>query len=214
METLKKLKINKSYFKKNITSGEYLLNYSKKNKKLSNIFNLKYCYLISNGKEDYLLKQLKLVNEKIENAKFILATSIKPKKNINIYKSKLNFLKKKNLVMICSNPDKKTIDKNNKFFQKQVGSLANYYEKIKGKVFYIGKPYIDIFKFALKNIKKKEKVLMIGDTLETDILGANNAGIHSALVLNNNYKKTKQSFKNEFAKKKILPNYLIIYISI
>lgn len=35
-------------------------------------------------------------------------------------------------------------------------------------------------------IRDKNRILMIGDTLETDILGATNAGIDSALVMTGN----------------------------
>lgn len=43
-----------------------------------------------------------------------------------------------------------------------------------------GKPHVKIFDYALKKIaKNKEEVLMVGDNLMTDILGANRAGIKS-----------------------------------
>ena len=45
----------------------------------------------------------------------------------------------------------------------------------------VAKPHIDIFEHALSAMgwPDKEKVLMVGDTLETDILGAQNAGLHT-----------------------------------
>jgi ribonucleotide monophosphatase NagD (HAD superfamily) len=49
---------------------------------------------------------------------------------------------------------------------------------------------------------------MIGDTFDTDIVGAKNAGIKSALVLNKDF--TKRRYYN----KKIKPDYLINDISI
>lgn len=43
-----------------------------------------------------------------------------------------------------------------------------------------GKPDVTIFEYALKKMdKNKEEVLMVGDNLMTDILGANRAGIKS-----------------------------------
>ncbi len=65
------------------------------------------------------------------------------------------------------------------------GAIGFYYEKFfGGKVLYFGKPYVGIFDFA-KQISSSEtdEVLMIGDTLWTDVLGAHNAGIDSALVM-------------------------------
>ncbi|MFL7812784.1 MAG: HAD-IIA family hydrolase [Anaerolineales bacterium] len=48
----------------------------------------------------------------------------------------------------------------------------------------VGKPYPAIFKAALEELgAAPEETLMVGDQLDTDILGANQAGIDSALVL-------------------------------
>lgn len=47
-----------------------------------------------------------------------------------------------------------------------------------------GKPYPAIFQTALKALNAEvEETLMVGDRLETDILGANRIGIHTAAVL-------------------------------
>lgn len=57
---------------------------------------------------------------------------------------------------------------------------------------YLGKPYHDIFNYTVEILKKRfrlhhdiapEQVMMLGDSLKSDILGANGAGMHSALVL-------------------------------
>lgn len=48
----------------------------------------------------------------------------------------------------------------------------------------IGKPQPLLYKMAMKQLKiKPEETLAIGDRLETDILGAQAAGMHTALVL-------------------------------
>ena len=51
-----------------------------------------------------------------------------------------------------------------------------------------GKPYRAIFDIALSRLSptiSRERVLMIGDTLHTDVLGGCNAGLHTALVTSN-----------------------------
>jgi HAD superfamily hydrolase (TIGR01450 family) len=65
------------------------------------------------------------------------------------------------------------------------GAIGFYYEKVfGGKVLYFGKPFVEIFEFAKKvSSSENDKILMIGDTLWTDVLGAHNAGIDSALVM-------------------------------
>ena len=64
------------------------------------------------------------------------------------------------------------------------GAVGFYYEKFFGeKVLYFGKPFVEIFEFAKKvSSSENDRILMVGDTLWTDILGAHNAGIDSALV--------------------------------
>lgn len=48
---------------------------------------------------------------------------------------------------------------------------------------FAGKPETAMFEVALERFQPSAKTLMIGDRLDTDILGANRAGIPSALVL-------------------------------
>ena len=57
-------------------------------------------------------------------------------------------------------------------------------ENYKGKVIYTGKPYSHIFAPILEKYSHipKDRMIMIGDTVDMDILGAHNIGISSALV--------------------------------
>jgi HAD superfamily hydrolase (TIGR01450 family) len=74
-----------------------------------------------------------------------------------------------------------------------VGSLASMMERIVNKTFIrFGKPDTMMFSHAFAcadannpNLRKSD-VLMVGDTLQTDILGANTFGIDTALVLSGN----------------------------
>ncbi len=59
------------------------------------------------------------------------------------------------------------------------------------KATYIGKSNKYIFEMALKTMNiDKNKVLMVGDRIATDIIGASNAGLKSALVKTGEYKET------------------------
>lgn len=93
---------------------------------------------------------------------------------------------KKDLLTLCSNPDT-TIPKHGTI-RYCAGYFAEIIEKFGGEVVYTGKPKEVIYNFALQKQQhiKKDRILMVGDTFETDILGANKAGIHSALVLSGN----------------------------
>jgi HAD superfamily hydrolase (TIGR01450 family) len=70
-----------------------------------------------------------------------------------------------------------------------IGGIATMIESIVGKRFLrFGKPDSQIFIFAYEHVKSfkpvtKSEILMIGDTLHTDIIGANKFGLDTMLVL-------------------------------
>lgn len=90
------------------------------------------------------------------------------------------------ILTICVNPD--TIIKYRDNFRYNAGYFANKLENFGHKVIYTGKPHLEIYELVFSKLKNvpKDRILMVGDTIETDILGAHNAGIHSALVLTGN----------------------------
>ena len=90
------------------------------------------------------------------------------------------------MLNICSNPDT-TIPKHG-ILRYCPGHFAKIIEQHGGNVIYTGKPETSIYDlvFQRKPQISKDRILMIGDTFETDILGANRSGIHSALVLSGN----------------------------
>ncbi|MBW1999071.1 MAG: HAD-IIA family hydrolase [Deltaproteobacteria bacterium] len=71
-----------------------------------------------------------------------------------------------------------------------VGAYGKMLEDASGvKATYIGKPSPYIYEMALNKMGlKREEVLMVGDRVETDILGARNAGIKSVLVKTGEYR--------------------------
>lgn len=73
-----------------------------------------------------------------------------------------------------------------------IGAIADMVEEIVNKKFIkFGKPDSQMFMFAYEQILTKrqvgkDKILMVGDTLKTDIMGANKFGIDTVLVLSGN----------------------------
>lgn len=94
---------------------------------------------------------------------------------------------KKNKTLIVANPDifaPGTLDSTSQRIQIFTqGSIGKYYEKMGGKVIYFGKPFPEIFESAKQYTNQEDKIVMLGDTPWTDISGANNVGIDSALVM-------------------------------
>lgn len=94
-----------------------------------------------------------------------------------------------NLPMVCANPDKIAVEDDIVWYCP--GFLAEKYQTLGGIVHYYGKPHSFVYDIAFKQFKNtgitdKKRILMIGDTLETDILGAKTANIDSALVMTGN----------------------------
>jgi HAD superfamily hydrolase (TIGR01459 family) len=183
---LKKLndyKIPSNYYLKVVTSGDVAFDFFQKNPK-----GLGYKYYYVGPEKDLGLLE-GLENYKMEEdpkkADFIMAVGFN---NFgDAFETKKDFLDNallNSLPMICVNPDK--------FVVKQSGStmlcageMAKYYEQKGGEVIYFGKPYEGIFEKAVKNFTNfdKQKAIMIGDGIETDVKGANKFGIKSLFVL-------------------------------
>lgn len=87
----------------------------------------------------------------------------------------------KGLPVICANPDYFAFIGDRKHVGQ--GFLARWYESQGGKVFWIGKPYGEIYQYALKKAQTiPEKAIMVGDTIRTDILGGFEAGLRTVLI--------------------------------
>lgn len=92
---------------------------------------------------------------------------------------------KNKLPALCLNPD--VIAPHGYSFRHTPGYFAKEYEQLGGKVSYFGKPHTPIYEFALNAIMKekniiKSRVLAVGDSLSTDIKGANDFGIDCLLA--------------------------------
>lgn len=103
----------------------------------------------------------------------------------------INLLRKKNMSVVVANTDiNYPVSKND--ISVAIGGLADLVENIIGKTFIrFGKPDAQMFLLAyeraLKDIQvKRSEILMVGDTLYTDIIGGNKFGMDTALVLSGN----------------------------
>lgn len=173
------------------------------------------CYLIGPPRDYHLVKGLNIdVTENPDEVDIIINTGPwGDGDKLDNYKSILKKLRKSNPTMICSNPDK-TVVRGNKFMI-CAGLLAEYYEKIGGKVEYYGKPFSEIYEFTYDKLKNpKAKILVIGDSLDNDIKGANMQKIDSLLItdgihrsVNNDNGIDKEKLNDLIKKKKIKPSY-------
>lgn len=123
----------------------------------------------------------------------------------------VNLLRKKNIPVIVANTDF-AYPVTDEEVAIAIGGLSDMVEMIIGKKFIkFGKPDSQMFMFAYERILKagnvgKDKILMVGDTLKTDILGGNKFGIDTVLVLSGNTLPEQASF--QIRSTGIIPNYV------
>ncbi len=126
------------------------------------------------------------------------------------YQEKMEMALKYNLPMVCSNPDMKVMKKDEVIICP--GSIAKEYEEKGGQVIYIGKPKKYVYDKMLEKhgTKDRNKVLAIGDGLFTDIKGANDYGIDSALINSGLHHKdlSDKSMEEMLQKNRIYPTYI------
>lgn len=104
-----------------------------------------------------------------------------------LFREEIQKIKFKNLPMVCPNPDLYAHEGKPPKAVVRQGSIAKMYEELGGKVFYIGKPHNMAYTFALEQFRQHRvmtsaEILMVGDTPETDIRGAKQFGMSSAMV--------------------------------
>ena len=197
-----------------VSSGEITWQKLKGKKKLR-------CYLIGPPRDFHLIEGLDV--DVVKNPKLVdLIINTGPwgdKDSLENYKPILEELVNYNPLMICSNPDK-TVIRGNRFMI-CAGLLAEYYQKIGGKVEYYGKPYSEIYDYTYSIMKKRnEKILVIGDSLDNDIKGANLQNLDSLLItsgihreVNNHNGVDKEELNDLIKKKKICPKFIMRHLT-
>jgi HAD superfamily hydrolase (TIGR01459 family) len=91
----------------------------------------------------------------------------------------------KQIPALCVNPDRFAMEGAPPRPVVRQGSIAALLREEQVSVYFIGKPSKTVFAAALRRLPPhiaKEKILMVGDTPETDIRGANHIGLDAALI--------------------------------
>jgi len=108
-------------------------------------------------------------------------------KSIDQMRSLLQDMLGRQLLLLCANPD--VVTQLGEQRVKCAGALAEVYAEMGGPVLYAGKPHAPIFERALALASDlrtaplpRERVLVIGDSVRTDIAGAYRSGFDSLFV--------------------------------
>lgn len=118
----------------------------------------------------------------IEESDVVLCTGFD--KDSDTLEDKLPELKralKAGLLLICANPDMEVvrIDGTRALC---AGVMAKWYEEKGGRVEYFGKPHKEVYKVGRNLLGVDSGIMAIGDSLHTDIAGANQFNIPGILV--------------------------------
>jgi len=180
---LQGLNMNDKYLKNIMTSGE-AAKLALQKESFGKLF-----YHLGPERDSAVFFEIKENKTNLKRCNFILCTGLfeNNEVDLNYYKELLKDHTSKKL--ICTNPDL-TVHRGD-IEEYCAGSIAKIFESIGGETIYFGKPYKEIYKMCFS---EEEKVLAIGDNLNTDIKGANNMKIDSIFISNGVH---RSEFKQE-----------------
>lgn len=122
--------------------------------------------------------------------------------------------------MVCANPDRFVVKQDGRKML-CAGLIAEWYHHNGGRVQYFGKPYNDAYQecFELIELIDMSKAAAIGDSLHTDIAGANGHGIYSIFVaggihaeelgIEHGERPSRETFEKFCNKETVFPNAFI-----
>lgn len=123
----------------------------------------------------------------------------------------VNLLRRKTIPVIVANTDRAyPVTASNVSIA--IGGIAAMIESVVGKQFIrFGKPDSQMFMFAYDLVREyrtisKSQIVMVGDTLNTDILGGNKFGLDTVLVLSGN--TLPKDAENRITATGIMPTYI------
>ena len=204
---LNQLGLDRKSFNEIVTSGDLtmsVLNESHYGSK---------CYHIGPDRDLNIFDGVNVSRVSFDEADFLFVTGLfdDETEDENSYSSILDEAKKRNLKLICANPDI-VVQRGEKLIP-CAGAIAKKYEEIGGKAINIGKPFSPIFDKAVNLIKginenQNPRIIVIGDGLETDIKGANILKMDSLLVLGGLFaSESERNIIEVLKKKNIFPSY-------
>tara|TARA_R110002096_G_scaffold86990_3_gene199781 strand:- start:4992 stop:5837 length:846 start_codon:yes stop_codon:yes gene_type:complete len=166
-------------------------------------------YILQSGLEHIAVSDVDLDNiEDISAFVFLDDEGFDWNKDIN---KTVNLLRRKNMPVILANSDRfYPVSKYD--VAVATGGIAKLVESMLGKKFlHFGKPDSQMFMYAYEQLVEhgpinKEDILMVGDTLQTDILGGNKFGVKTMLVLSGNTRE--ENAESLIKSTGIIPDYI------
>jgi len=125
----------------------------------------------------------------LEEAEAILCTGLNDDLNetADDYRELLERARARRLPLVCANPDL-VVDVGGRHYI-CAGAIADLYERMDGEVFWAGKPHANAYDAAHRATKRirgagvpRKRILAVGDSLRTDLKGAEAAGIDAIFI--------------------------------
>lgn len=125
----------------------------------------------------------------VESADYLVCTGLYHDENEKPedYRAVLEKARERNLFFVCANPDL-VVERGTELLY-CAGAIADLYQSMGGEVLYAGKPYAPIYDEALERATKAlgksvphSRVIAVGDSIRTDMMGAAKNGIDSLFV--------------------------------
>ena len=187
IERMEEMGIDRGLYDQVVSSGELAYRALKKRDDPWHARLGRKCLHVGPARDDSILDGLDLeMVSAPEEAGFVLLTGPwRDDENREDYERVLDLCAGRGLAMVCANPDLEVIRGGKRIVC--AGTLAAHYETLGGDVYYHGKPHAPAYEACLKLFGARRegggrRVLAVGDTLRTDIAGAEAAGLDSVLV--------------------------------
>lgn len=117
----------------------------------------------------------------------VSAGAFQDEASVELLGPQLHAMHQRGLGLLCANPDVVTSIGGRRV--KCSGAIAEVYSKMGGRVHYTGKPHPAIFEQGLAvasklraNQVRRDRVIMIGDSVRTDVAGAHRNGFDSLFI--------------------------------
>ncbi|MEO5368317.1 MAG: TIGR01459 family HAD-type hydrolase [Magnetococcus sp. WYHC-3] len=120
-------------------------------------------------------------------------------------------LERRALPILLGNPDLVAPDEHNRPHAVSGFTAAQLVERHGCPLVGIGKPFAPVYDLALQRLGARDgrRVLMVGDTLETDVLGGIAAGWHTCLTLSGNHAAQAEGIARVCAARGIIPDFVV-----
>jgi HAD superfamily hydrolase (TIGR01459 family) len=209
-ERLIKLGFAADSFEHFVTSGDVA--FERLSSATSPVAKSDRCFTISSGGDSNLADRLGLVATDTAGDADVVIISGSEAEHISIqqYRDIVRPAADRNVPCYCTNPDIHKLHAGK--IVPGAGSVAKVYEEMGGTVTWLGKPFPEIYSYAINiaGITDLRRVLCIGDSIEHDILGAKRSALTSVLVRTGILAdKDERELAKISAQSSAYPNYLL-----